>query len=76
MENPIVSDTVPGIEILLNKNARADDSFASLRTVTRVGDFKTERRIHDLIFWITKFPLLVALYFTYSWRSNSHRLDQ
>jgi|GEM_PF-1853462 len=76
LERPIVSDTVPGIDIFLNTNARADDSFASLRRVTSVGDFKNERKIHDMIFWIIMFPLLVALYFNYSWLSASHRLDQ
>ena len=51
-----------------------EDHFGQLRKDSRLGDFKKEGRIHDLIYWIAMFPVLLVLYVIFSWLSYGNDL--
>ncbi len=51
-----------------------DDHFVQIRKDSRRGDFKYEGRMRDGVYWIAMVPILVLLYFIFSWLSSGKAL--
>lgn len=49
-----------------------DDHFTQLRKDSRRGDYKKEGSMRDGVYWIAMVPVLIVLYFIFSWLSSGH----